>query len=176
MALSAGLPFGKSSLHSRVDDFVEAKEGLRVVLRALKPVLTLPWSIFALSLGRHAQLEELDMRDVDGLFHQFFRSLHPGSSTFRTLRHIDRLVLDYGRSRSPAHASSSIVGKLSDTLDRLGLCFKGRFSRSYTNAWVSRFSTGKDKGWRLTMDFKQGMGAVEAASFEIARPGGILNP
>ncbi|KAH3974063.1 hypothetical protein HBI81_154770 [Parastagonospora nodorum] len=154
-------------------DYEEAKDALRVALRALKPVLTLPWSVFTLSLGRHAQLEELDMRDVDGLFDRFFRGLHPGSSTFRTLKHIDRLVLSYGHSRSPACASTSILRTLSDTSDRLGFCLKGRFSRSYTNAWVSRLSTGKDKVWRLTVDFEHGMRAVDGVLFEVGHPGGI---
>ncbi|KAH4473361.1 hypothetical protein HBH89_254420 [Parastagonospora nodorum] len=173
MALSVDLPFGKSSLHSRVENLVEAKEGLRVVLRALKPVLTSPWSVLMLSIGRHAQLAEFIMHDVDVLFHRIFSDLHPGTSLCRTLRYIDRLVLNYGHSRSPAYASTSIFGTLSDTSNRLGICFKASFSRELTNAWVSKLPPGKDEGWRLTMDFKQGMGAVEGASAEIPRPGGI---
>ncbi|KAH4936131.1 hypothetical protein HBI24_115310 [Parastagonospora nodorum] len=173
VALSVDLPLGKHGLRSITSDYEEAKDALRVALRALKPVLTLPWSVFTLSLGRHAQLEELDIRDVDGLFDRFFRGLHPGSSTFRTLKHIDRLVLSYGHSRSPAYASTSILRTLSDTSYRLGFCLKGRFSRSYTNAWVSRLSTGKDKVWRLTVDFEHGMGAVDGVLFEVGHPGGI---
>jgi hypothetical protein len=94
---------------------------------------------------------------------------------FRDLRHTDRLVLDYGHSRWHALAINHVIRELSDTSTRFGPRFKERFPREYTNAWVSRLTAGKDKGLRLTMDFKQGMGAVEGVLFEMGQHGGIRN-
>lgn len=145
VALSVDMPLKDIRPPLNAFDFEEAEDTLRVIFRALRPVLALPWSILTLSFNRHAQLQEHHMRNTHALFYLFFGALAPDSSKCCALRHIDRLVLDYGHSRLPAHAIDRVVDELSDFLGQFGSLFKEYFSREYTNACVSRLIAGKDK-------------------------------
>jgi hypothetical protein len=87
----------------------------------------------------------------------FFRTFAQGrKATFRGFRRIDRLVLNYGYSCIPVNEQIFRV------LFWMYLQARDYFAnlhgaRSVVQGWISRVSKGEEPGWRLTLDFKEGL-------------------
>jgi hypothetical protein len=136
----------------------------------LRPVLALNWSVLTLSTKVHIR----DSLRLTSIFRGFFHTLdYRTKASSRCFPGVDRLVLNYGKP-------GTAVTKRAFGVAHLTYCHTRNYfaclhqPRSIIQAWISKVFDDGEPGWRLTLDFKDGLSPMRGGLWRLGAAGGLL--
>jgi hypothetical protein len=136
----------------------------------LRPVLALNWSVLTLSTKVHIR----DSLRITSIFRGFFHTLdYRTKASSRYFQGVDRLVLSYGKP-------GTAVTKRAFGVALLTYCHTRNYfaclhqPRSIIQACISKVFDDSEPGWRLTLDFKDGLSLVRGGLWRLGAAAGLL--